>query len=152
LLILPRSADERIPNLSGVVAISAGQSKVCALLSDQTVSCWSVGAAPTSVAGLTEVGTLGVGGATTCATVPGGAVKCVGGDGSFPVLGNGTLNGISSTPVLVSNITGATLIGNGAEHTCAIVGGGSVWCWGRNTDGQLGSGSMDYPKIPVMVN
>ena len=33
-------------------------------------------------------------------------------------------------------------IAAGADHTCALRGDGSVQCWGKNVNGQLGSGSM----------
>ena len=39
---------------------------------------------------------------------------------------------------------GVTMVRTGAEHTCAILGNGSVKCWGSNRLGQLGY-EADYP-------
>jgi alpha-tubulin suppressor-like RCC1 family protein len=48
-----------------------------------------------------------------------------------------------STPAAVAGVTGVSLttrgqIAHGANHACAIVTGGAVWCWGANDQGQLG--------------
>ena len=45
---------------------------------------------------------------------------------------NGTNNG---TPLTAVDISG------GGRHTCAVLSDGSVSCWGKNIDGQLGDGS-----------
>jgi alpha-tubulin suppressor-like RCC1 family protein len=45
-------------------------------------------------------------------------------------------------------------IGSGpsAVHTCAIMRDGSLRCWGRNTEGQLGTGTAGPPSAgPVPV-
>ncbi len=47
-------------------------------------------------------------------------------------------------------------IRSGAESGCGLGGGGQVWCWGSNTEGELGNGSVPavfdawhYPPVPV---
>src|SRR5882672_7827420 len=40
----------------------------------------------------------------------------------------------------------------GFASTCAIKGDGSLWCWGRNFDGELGIGSSASQQVmPVLV-
>src|SRR5690606_1120207 len=56
----------------------------------------------------------------------GGAVHCWGGTYS---LGNGTPDS-SPVPVAVSGIHDASAIAAGVGFTCAIVGTGTVKCWG----------------------
>src|SRR2546428_13635708 len=72
-------------------------------------------------------------------------------------LGNGTTANPStgppgsSVPVAVSGITGAASITTGAYHTCALLGDGTVRCWGRNGQGQLGDGTLTNSATPVPV-
>ena len=38
------------------------------------------------------------------------------------------------------------------HHTCAITSEGSVKCWGRNEEGQLGIGGTGQQDIPAEVS
>jgi alpha-tubulin suppressor-like RCC1 family protein len=52
-----------------------------------------------------------------------------------------------TTPVPVSGLTGpVTAITAGYGHTCALVAGGVVECWGLNGAGQVGTGSVTTPS------
>jgi hypothetical protein len=44
-----------------------------------------------------------------------------------------------------------TGIAAGGNHTCAVQLDGSAWCWGDNSDGQLGNGVSDRSAVPVPV-
>ncbi|MFZ1440957.1 MAG: S-layer homology domain-containing protein [Candidatus Microthrix subdominans] len=85
---------------------------------------------------------------SNCALLADGTVKCWG-QNSFGQLGNGTTTR-SSTPVSVSNLTGATSIAGGQYSVCATVGIGAK-CWGRNNSGQLGNGTTNDASTPVSV-
>ncbi len=88
----------------------------------------------------------------TCAIVVGGDVKCWGSEGSWGSLGDGgAVNLVESTPVSVVGLHGAVQLAAGANHTCAIVTGGAVKCWGENAGGQLGDGTGLNSASPVDV-
>lgn len=45
----------------------------------------------------------------------------------------------------------AVSVGVGAQHSCAVVADGRVWCWGRNDAAQLGDGSTSVAAHPTAV-
>ena len=65
-------------------------------------------------------------------------------------MGNGT-NTDSNTAVDVSEVVGATAIAAGTAHTCALVAGEAVKCWGGNLVGQLGNGTTTDSNTAVDV-
>src|SRR6266403_1766294 len=87
---------------------------------------------PTAVAG---------GGFHACMRLPDGTVQCWGRN-NFGQLGNGDGNlADSSVPVAVRGLTTATRVVTGDSHTCALLGDGTVQCWGVGDDGQRGDGT-----------
>src|SRR5262249_1737164 len=74
------------------------------------------------------------------------------GENSFGQLGNNsTIN--SARPVQVMSLeAGVTGIAAGRAHTCAIDDHGAAWCWGSNTAGQLGNGTILNSPTPVAVH
>ena len=45
----------------------------------------------------------------------------------------------------------ATSVSAGDYHTCAVLSGGTVKCWGDGDEGRLGNGSTSNQSIPVEV-
>ena len=86
----------------------------------------------------------------TCAVLSGGTVKCWG-SGNYGQLGDGSTTSTQSTPVSVSGISTATSVSRGLYHTCAVLSGGTVKCWGYGNYGRLGNGSTSNQSTPVGV-
>jgi len=161
------NADSNVPmsvtGLTGVIAIAAGDVHTCALLSGGSVKCWGYNLdgelgdgnyadtnVPMSVTGLTGVIAIAAGANHTCALISDGTVQCWGYN-AYGQLGDGTYNAGSNVPVSVSGMTGATATAAGGFHSCAVLSGGSVQCWGRNSLGQLGNGTNSHSNAPVSV-
>ncbi len=59
---------------------------------------------------------------------------------------------LGMAPERVEAAPNITAITAGQGHTCALTSGGTVWCWGQNWDGQLGTGqSGNISPTPVRV-
>src|SRR5207244_3015689 len=101
---------------------------------------------PVAVRGLTTATGVVTGDAHTCALLGDGTVQCWG-VGDSGQRGDGTFNNIASVPVAVvgmggaGHLTNALAVAARGYHSCALLGDGTVRCWGRNVDGQLGDGT-----------
>ena len=152
--------------LTDAAAITAGANHTCVLHAGGAVACWGWGLhgqrgdGSTAVSRTTpqEVQAVGgggrlsgataitAGGLHTCALLPGGTVACWG-LGDSGQRGDGTTTRLQTAPVVVraaggaGPLTGATALAAGAAHTCAILQGGAVACWGAGGSGQRGDGN-----------
>jgi alpha-tubulin suppressor-like RCC1 family protein len=147
---------------SGVTAISAQGNRTCALRNDGMVKCWGQNVlgdgtatsreVPTDVAGLGDAATqVSVGNDHICALLTGGQAKCWGSN-QFRQLGTGSdLPRRAYSPVDVPGLSNAISIESGNRHSCAIVAGGGVKCWGFNSLGQVGDGTDASALLPVAV-
>ena len=84
----------------------------------------------------------------------GGGVSCWGDNGRGQLGNNSTTK--SLVPVAVPGLAGVTAISAGGNcvlgsHTCALVRGGGVTCWGDNGEGQLGNNATTRSLVPVAV-
>jgi plastocyanin len=152
-----------VSGIAGATAVSAKRNYTCALASGN-VRCWGKpprvvsrtdALTPVTVSGLTNATAIAVGSGHVCAIVSGGTVRCWG-DNSAGELGQG--DGAfdnSATPLAVPGVSGAISIASGDFHTCVIMSGGTVRCWGYNAfaelgDGDFGDGQNSDVPMPVV--
>jgi alpha-tubulin suppressor-like RCC1 family protein len=157
---------------TGVVAIAAGGGHTCALKTTGGVTCWGFSAygqlggggqscewadclLPGDVPSLTSgVAGISAGEGHTCAVTTGGGAKCWGLDASGQVSGDPTTCAQSEclAPRDVDGLTGGVAtIAAGGSHSCALLVGGRVKCWGWNVWEQLGDGTTRSRLGPVGV-
>ena len=160
-------APVKVVGLSGVAAISTGalDGHSCAVLVSGEVRCWGRGDygglgnsngdskdTPVAVVGLTDAISVSTGNAFTCAARKGGAESCWGWNGRRQLgLGDGSPPNSVSIPVTVTGVAGVTQTASGYDHTCALLAGGKIACWGSDVDGRLGRGTRIQSSQPVKV-
>lgn len=143
------------------VDVVAGYHHACALLSDGAVFCWGdntlgevgdSGLAPSipvpihvKLPGRAVQITAGGGmmnnqqGGHSCALMEDGTVQCWGSD-AFNQLGLGVNDFNDPFPQPVVGVVNAVKVEAGGAHTCALKKSGDLLCWGRNNNGQIGTG------------
>ena len=148
-----------------VVALSAANVDVCALLKDGTMKCWGdnsysqlgtqdqqPSAKPVNAVGITAATAIAASNDHTCALFGDGTVKCWGTNSKGEV-GNGAPSNVPVTsPATVQGVTNATAVGAASQFTCALLSDGTIKCWGNNaSEGALGDGTFTDSATPVTV-
>ena len=153
----------RVVGLPPASAIAGGAAYSLALTSDGTVWAWGANvygqlgngtrdnsATPVEVIGLADVRAIAAGALHSLALRGDGTVWAWGDNGNGR-LGNGTRTA-SFTPVQVSGLRDVVAIETGvSEQSVALKADGTVWAWGLNRTGQLGSGAPTDSAVPVQV-
>jgi hypothetical protein len=165
----PVSAGDPTPvtvaGLTGVTRLAAGTAHTCAVAGG-AVRCWgrnaqgqlgtgSASATPATdwVSSLVTTGASDVASLldTTCALVA-GQVSCWGANGTGQI-GDPAAPNPQPTPDPVTLPSTATILAVGGDHSCAVVAGNGLWCWGANDRGQLGTGSTGATQTtPVQAS
>lgn len=140
-------------------SVSAGLgSETCGISEDGAAYCWGFlpgtndrSSTPVAVQGDPGFTLIRVGDGSVCGLDADGLAHCWGANGSGQ-LGDGS-NDASASPVAVSGDLEFTDLGVGVRHACGVTAAdGKVYCWGDNSDGQLGvgqSGGSSTTPIPA---
>ena len=141
-----------------VTDVAVNGRTACVVQSDRTVKCSGLnfygqhanGTATDSVrfgpTQFTNVSSIALSQASSCAITTTGRTICAGSDGS------GNFGRGSAGPLVNSSVTdvtpfhpsgGYTKISMGGFHSCGIHTSGQLYCWGANTFGELGIGTAD---------
>jgi alpha-tubulin suppressor-like RCC1 family protein len=157
--------------IQNVRKISAGSNHSLAVTADGNVWSWGSNwtgqlgdgtrndhAVPVLVPTATGIAEVSGGGSHSLALTNGGDVLAWGGN-CFPTsqscegsgqIGDGTLD-MRLRPVRVAGLDKVTGISAGFTSSMAYRFDGTVWMWGRNSDGQLGDGTFANRLVPQLV-
>jgi alpha-tubulin suppressor-like RCC1 family protein len=165
------SASVPLPTGAGAKwgAVAAGQGHACGIQASGSLLCWGRNSdgelgigpgAPIQVRTPTRVGSdeswasLDLGQDATCAVKNDGTLWCWGAD-TFGKLGIAVDPNAAPPRFLVPMQVGSDAdwaeVSVDVFHTCAVKQGGTLWCWGRNAEGQLGVGDITDRATPTQV-
>jgi len=164
--------DSGVLNGKEVVEISLGSNHSCALDVDGSVYCWGfnyfgqlgdgtftnssvpVKVFDSGVLSGQKVVQISLGGSSTCVLTQTGSVFCWG-INETGQLGNGEIDDsnvpvkVDDTGVLAGKVLKAIDVFSG--HACALDEAGVIYCWGDNSNGQLGNGTKESSLVPMEV-
>ncbi|MBK6728170.1 MAG: chromosome condensation regulator RCC1 [Xanthomonadales bacterium] len=155
-----------VVGISTALSVATGGNHSCALLAAGSVWCWGHGYhgqlgsgtftesnVPVQAAGIAAATAIATGENHSCAIVGAGAIKCWGRNHQGQ-LGNGAVDADPGVlgAVDVFGISNAVALAAGANHTCALLQGGAVRCWGHGGYGNLGNGASGDSAVPVAVS
>lgn len=146
----------------GIVAISAGIQRTCAITAEGGVKCWgsneynNLGDGSDVAYSLTPVDVVGLDSGVRSVDVNYYRTRAVKQDDTVWCWGMGAPLGDgvsleSPTPVQVADMGNAEQVTSGRYFSCAVTAAQSVRCWGGNHYGQLGNGTTLDAPLPTRV-
>lgn len=157
-----RLSPTQVLNLNAVTAIAAGGEHSLAVMGGRVFG-WGAGSwgqigdgatttwrQPAEAWNLTNVTTIAAGAYHSLAIQSGQVYAW--GAGSAGQLGNGNFSTNAQTqPMTVPGMSGMSSVAGGGHFSMAM-GGGAVYAWGHNVDGQLGDGTNTDRPSPTQVS
>lgn len=162
--LVQRSTPAAVAGGVKFAALSGGGHAACGLSLDGRAFCWGHNSSgqlgdgtqvnrttPTEVQSAVQFTSITMGDYHACGLTSAGLAYCWG-NNNLGQLGDGTLDSRSSSPrPVVGGIAfKAIVLGSGDAHTCGLAVSGTVYCWGGNSFGQIGIGTID--REPTVRN
>jgi alpha-tubulin suppressor-like RCC1 family protein len=123
-------------------SVSSGDWHTCGITTNGAVYCWGENydgrlgnntttnsTVPVPVSGGLSFVSISAGSFHTCGTTNRGATYCWG-NNSYGEIGSGVSEPAVVTPTLVSGGLNFINVSSGTFHTCGMITGGAVYCWG----------------------
>lgn len=146
------------------IKVSAGSNHTLALKSDGSVWSWgsnssgqlgiqsaAVSPSPRMVSSINSITSISTGNSFSLALRSDGTVWAWG-QNTIGQLGNSAITGYQNIPKKIEGLTDITAISAGNTHALALKSDGTVWAWGSNMNGELGTGSSTNSYTPVKIN
>ena len=157
------SSPTRVPGADGAVRLAAGAQHTCVELPGGQPACWGANDSgqlgdgtlqarsdPTPVTALAgDAVRIGPGEEHTCVINTAARVRCWGRN-SHGELGPAAGGDLSLVAVTVDLGGDVGAVESGDEHACAVRTDGALYCWGSDSNGQLGNGPPETTG-PVLV-
>jgi alpha-tubulin suppressor-like RCC1 family protein len=145
----------KVANLTGVEQIFVNRYESLIAKGDGSVWRWGMNTPgdsgiPTQISGLNEI--VQVNGAVEHVLVlRSDGTAWAWGNNTVGQLGNPAIISYSSTAVLVSGLAGIMQVSTGGYFNLSTKSDGTVWAWGSNLSGQLGTGDTIPSNVPVQI-
>lgn len=161
-----RNLPTRVGDAADWISVSVGEESTCGLRAPGQLYCWGNNSygqlghgdtdnrlRPTRVAGRDDWLQVACGGWSCCAVSARAGLHCWGAnlegkpgqddqDGAADLL----------VPTAVAGLDDVVQLANGQGHVCALTARGTLYCWGRNSEGQTGVGAgRDQYRAPAQV-
>jgi alpha-tubulin suppressor-like RCC1 family protein len=145
------------------LTVSAGSAHTCGVSAGNLAFCWGANdfgqlgdgtttprLTPVAVAGGRRFLRVSAGGSYTCAENPFNVAFCWG-ENRFGQLGDNTTTQRLTPVRVVGGFRFGQLSAGQYRHTCAVTTGNLAYCWGENSYGQLGDGTLKIRRRPTAV-
>ncbi|MDA8568056.1 putative Ig domain-containing protein [Euryarchaeota archaeon] len=167
-------------SLEEPVDIAVGEHHTCVVTSDGTIECWGQNdfgqlgrgfkcpygsyangcngdfavTLPGLVTNSSEFGfvQVSVGDTHTCGLLANGTAMCWGSNADGQLGVGNTVDRFVPTFTVMPESASFTQIDLGKAHSCATNYSGELFCWGRNSFGQLGDGTINNRMMPTMAS